>query len=105
MGMQAMGDRLLLIETAEFTTTPEKMLEVLTRIVSDRGIGMVFFKDYFLMDAELLGGGGRTAIEREMTKRGLAAMLPSLAPFRSTAWPWKTDPTKGSGPSSLAEIK
>src|SRR5206468_11604976 len=65
MGLEAIGDRLLLIETPEFTTTPEKLLEVLTRIVSDRGIGMVFFKDYFLMDAELLGGGGRQAIEQE----------------------------------------
>jgi hypothetical protein len=47
MGEEAMGDRLLLIETPEFTTTPEKMLEVLTRIVSDRGIGMNFFRDYY----------------------------------------------------------
>ena len=105
MGQAAMGDRLLLIETAEFTTTPEKMLEVLTRIVSDRGIGMVFFKDYFLMDVELLGGGGRSAIEREMTKRGLQPLLPSLAPFHSTDWPWKTDPAKGKGPAALEEIK
>jgi hypothetical protein len=105
MGQAAMGDRLLLIETAEFTTTPEKMLEVLTRIVSDRGIGMVFFKDYFLMDVELLGGGGRSAIEREMKQRGLQPLLPSLAPFRSTDWPWKTDPTKGTGPAVLEEIK
>ena len=57
MGLEAIGDRLLLIETPEFTTTPENMLEVLARIVADRGIGKVFFKDYYLMDAELLGGG------------------------------------------------
>ena len=63
-----MGDRLLLIETPEFETTPEKMLDVLTRIVADRGLGMVFFRDYFLMDVELLGGGGRKAIEHEMTQ-------------------------------------
>jgi hypothetical protein len=105
MGQAAMGDRLLLIETAEFTTTPEKMLELLTRIVSDRGIGMVFFKDYFLMDVELLGGGGRSAIEREMKQRGLQPLLPSLAPFRSSDWPWKTDATKGKGPTALEEIK
>jgi hypothetical protein len=105
MGLEAMGDRLLLIETPEFLTTPEKLLEVLTRIVSDRGIGMVFFKDYFLMDVELLGGGGRKAIEQEMTKRGMQPLLPTLAPFRSTDWPWKTDPTKGKGPSTLEEVK
>ncbi len=104
MGMEAMGDRLLLIETPEFTTTPETMLELLTRIVSDRGIGMVFFRDYFLMDAELLGGGGRKAIEHEMQRRGLKPLLPPLAPFYSNDWPWKTDPTKGKGPSTLEEI-
>jgi hypothetical protein len=104
MGQEAMGDRLLLIETPEFTTTPEKMLEVLTRIVSDRGIGMVFFKDYFLMDAELLGGGGRKVIEQEALKRGMKPLLPTLAPFRSSDWPWKTDPTKGKGPSRLEDV-
>lgn len=105
MGLEAMGDRLLLIESPEFTTTPEKMLEVLTRIVSDRGIGMNFFRDYFLMDVELLGGGGRAAIEKEMTKRGLKPLLPTLAPFRSNDWPWKTDPTKGTGPARLEDVK
>lgn len=104
MGLEAMGDRLLLIETPEFTTTPDKMLEVLTRIVSDRGIGMVFFKDYFLMDVELLGGGGRRAIEHEMQQRGKQALLPPLVPFRSNDWPWKTDPKKGTGPARLEEI-
>jgi hypothetical protein len=104
MGTEPMGDRLLLIETPEFETTPEKMLEVLTRIVADRGLGMVFFRDYFLMDVELLGGGGRAAIEREMTKRGLKALLPTLAPFRSNDWPWKTDPTKGTGPARLEDV-
>jgi hypothetical protein len=104
MGTAAMNDRLLLIETPEFTTTPEKMLEVLTRIVSDRGIGMNFFRDYFLMDVELLGGGGRAAIEKEMAKRGKSAVLPTLAPFRSHEWPWHTDPTKGIGPARLEDV-
>jgi len=104
MGMEAMGDRLLLIETPEFETTPAKMLDVLGRIVADRGLGMVFFKDYFLMDAELLGGGGRKAVEREMKQRGLEPLLPPLAPFYSNDWPWKTNPAKGKGPSSLEEI-
>jgi hypothetical protein len=104
MGVEAIGDRLLLIETPEFTTTPEKMLELLARIVSDRGIGMNFFRDYFLMDVELLGSGGRTAIEKEMTKRGLKPLLPPLAPFRSTEWPWHTDPTKGTGPARLEDV-
>lgn len=103
MGTEAMGDRLLLVETPEFETTPEKMLDVLGRIVADRSLGMVFFRDYFLMDVELLGGGGRAAIEREMAKRGRTAVLPTLAPFRSDDWPWKTNPAKGTGPSRLED--
>jgi len=104
MGTETMGDRLLLIETPEFETTPEKMLDVLARIVADRALGMVFFRDYFLMDVELLGGGGRAAIEREMAKRGLQPLLPTLAPFRSNAWPWKTDPKQGTGPARLEDV-
>jgi hypothetical protein len=105
MGTETMGDRLLLIETPDFETTPEKMLEVLTRIVADRVLGMVFFKDYFAMDVELLGGGGRRAIENEMKKRNLKPLLPTLAPFRSNDWPWKTDPTKGKGPAALEDVR
>ena len=41
---------------------------MLGRIVADRSLGMVFFRDFFAMDVELLGGGGRAAIEREMAK-------------------------------------
>jgi hypothetical protein len=104
MGTETMGDRLLLVETPEFETTPEMMLDVLGRIVADRSLGMVFFQDYFLMDVELLGGGGRAAIEREMAKRGKEAILPTLAPFRSSDWPWKTDPTKGTGPARMEDI-
>jgi hypothetical protein len=104
MGPEAMGDRLLLVETPEFETTPEKMLDVLGRIVADRGLGMVFFRDYFLMDVELLGGGCRAVIEREMAKRGKKAVLPTLAPFRSNDWPWKTDPAKGTGPARLEDV-
>jgi hypothetical protein len=103
MGTETMGDRLLLIETPEFETTPEKMLDVLGRIVADRSLGMMFFRDYFLMDVELLGGGGRAAIEREMAKRGREALLPPLVPFRSNDWPWKTNPAKGTGPARLED--
>ena len=103
MGEEAIGDRLLLIETPEFETTPEKLLDVLGRIVADRSLGMMFFRDYFLMDVELLGGGARAAIEREMAARGRTPVLPPLAPFRSHDWPWKTDPAKGTGPARLQD--
>jgi hypothetical protein len=104
LGTETMGDRLLLVETPEFETTPEKMLDVLGRIVADRVLGKVFFRDYFLMDVELLGGHGRAAIEREMAKRGKKALLPTLAPFRCNDWPWKTDSAKGSGPVRLEDV-
>jgi hypothetical protein len=105
MGEQAIGNRLLLLETTEFTTTPEKMLDLIGRIVSDRALGQFFFKDYYLMDAELLGGGGRKYIAEEATKRGMKPLLPPPAPFYSNEWPWKTDATKGKGPKSLEEVK
>ncbi len=105
MGEEAIGNRLLLLETTEFTTTPEKMLDLLGRIVSDRALGQVFFKDYYLMDAELLGGGGRKVIAAEATRRGMKPLLPPPAPFYSNEWPWKTDPKRGEGPSSLEEVK
>jgi len=104
MGTETMGDRLLLVETPEFETTHDKMLDVLARIVADRSLGMLFFCDFFAMDVELLGGGGRAAIEREMAKRGKEALLPTVAPFRSNDWPWKTDPVKGTGPARLEDV-
>jgi hypothetical protein len=105
MGEKAIGNRLLLLETTEFTTTPEKMLDIIGRIVSDRALGQMFFKDYYLMDAELLGGGGRRFIVEEATKRGMKPLLPPAAPFYSNEWPWKTDPKKGRGPTSLEEVR
>jgi hypothetical protein len=46
----------MLIETVSFTTTPEDMLDLLTRIVADRSVGQLFFGNYYLMDYELMGG-------------------------------------------------
>ena len=61
-GPDAINDRLMLIETVSFTTTPEDMLESLTRIIADRSVGAVFFGNYHLMDYELMGGDAREAI-------------------------------------------
>lgn len=104
MGQDAINDRLLLLETTDFTTTPDLMMDAFMRIISDRALGEVFFKNNRLMDYELLGGGGRKAIIAEAEKRGWKAILPPLVPFNSHAWPWKTDPTTGSGPATLEEI-
>ncbi|MFY9984462.1 MAG: hypothetical protein WAM44_21185 [Chthoniobacterales bacterium] len=57
-----------------------------------------------LMDYELLGFGGRAAIESEMAKVGQKAILPPLVPFNSTEWPWKTDPSQGTGPNSFDDL-
>ena len=104
MGKEAINERLLLIETAEFTTPPEKLLDVLTRIVADRSLGKVFFGDYYLMDVELLSDPSRRAIREQVAKRDMKLLLPSLSPFHSNGWPWRTDPKDGTGPASLYEI-
>jgi hypothetical protein len=104
MGREAIGDRLFLFETPAFTTDPDTMLDVLTRVVADRAVGEIFFKDGYVMDAELIGGGARRAIEEETVKRGMQPVMPPLARFKSNAWPWPTDPSTGSGPSSLDQI-
>jgi hypothetical protein len=103
-GEKAMNDRLLLMETTDFTATPEDMLTGFIRIISDRALGKVFYSDYHLMDYELLGGGGRNAITAEATKRGLKPLLPPLVPYNSTQWPMKIDPNSGSGPALLEDV-
>lgn len=103
-GKKAMNDRLILLETTDFTTTPEIMMDAFMRIVSDRLIGQVFFKDGRLLDYELLGGSARKVIEKEAADHGVKPFLPPLVPFNSTEWPWKTDPSTGTGPSTMDQI-
>jgi hypothetical protein len=31
-------------------------------------------------------------------------LLPPLVPFRSSDWPWKTDPAKGTGAARLEDV-
>jgi hypothetical protein len=121
-GQEAFNDRLLLLETTAFSTTNETMLELLTRIVSDRVLGQVFFQDYFLMDSELLSTGAREAIAagviqrvasgdpsglsqlaKEAADRGMEPLLPVNAPFRTWEWPWRTRTDLGEGATTLAE--
>jgi hypothetical protein len=102
-GPDAINDRLMLIETMGFTTTPDEMLTSLTRIIADRSVGALFFGNYHLMDYELMGGDARAAIIAESAKRGTSAFLPPLVPFGSKQWP--TLVTPGPGPASIADLK
>jgi len=102
-GPEAINDRLLLIETISFTTTPEDMLESLTRIIADRSVGSLFFGNYHLMDYELMGGDARIAIATETGKRGMTTFLPPVVPFGSKQWPALVTP--GPGPASIADLK
>jgi len=105
MGEKTINDRLLLLETTDFTTTPDEMLTAMTRIIADRALGKVFFNDYYLMDYELLAGGGRRAIEAEAAKRGAKAILPPLVPFNSRQWPMRIDLKSGTGAATLEDVK
>src|SRR6185312_13502042 len=86
-GPEAINNRLMLIETISFTTTPDDMLESLTRIIGDRSVGSLFFGNYHLMDYELMGGDARAAIIAESEKRGVKPFLPPAVPFGSHQWP------------------
>jgi hypothetical protein len=101
-GPEAINDRLILIETMSFTTTPSEMLESLTRIIADRSVGALFFGNYYLMDYELMGGDARAAIIADGSKRGMKPFLPPPVPFGSKQWP--TLVTPGPGPASLADL-
>jgi hypothetical protein len=101
-GPQAINDRLILIETISFTTTPDDMLESLTRIIADRSVGAAFFGNYYLMDYELMGGNARQAIIDEDGKRNIPVNLPPQVPFGSRQWPALITP--GPGPKTLADL-
>jgi hypothetical protein len=99
---EAINDRLILIETISFTTTPEDMLDALTRVIADRSVGAVFFGNYHLMDYELMGSDGRQAIIDEDAKRKIPVNLPPQVPFGSHQWPALITP--GPGAKSLADL-
>jgi hypothetical protein len=99
----AINDRVMLIETISFTTTPEDMLTSMVRIISDRSVGALFFNNYKLMDFELMGGDARKTIISEMQARGKQPFLPPAAPFGSHQWPALITP--GPGATSLDDVK
>jgi hypothetical protein len=101
-GPGAINSRLMLIETISFTTTPNDMLDALTRIIADRSVGALFFGNYYLMDYELMGGNARVAIIDEDKKLGITPFLPPAVAFGSHQWPSLV--TSGPGPTSLADL-
>lgn len=103
-GENAINDRLILLETTDFTASPESMMDAFMRIVSDRLIGEAFFKNPRLMDFELLGGSARKVIEAEASEHGVKPLLPPKVPFNSHEWPMKIDPSSGTGPATMSEI-
>ena len=92
-GPDAINSRLMLIETISFTTTPEDMLEALTRIIADRSVGAMFFGNYYLMDYELMGGDGRKAIAAQSAKYDLKPFAAGgafrLAPMADPDHAWR----------------
>jgi hypothetical protein len=102
MGPEAINDRLFLTETTSFTTTPEDLLDLLTRIVADRSVGATFFGNYYLMDYELMGGDARQAIIDEDAKRKIKPTLPPLVSWGSHQFPNIVTP--GSGPKTLSDL-
>jgi hypothetical protein len=100
--LEAINDRLILIETISFTTSPDDMMRALTRIIADRSDGALFFGNYYLMDYELMGGDARAAIVAESAKLGTKPFLPPGVPFGSKQWPMRITP--GPGPTSLADL-
>lgn len=101
-GPEAINKRLILIETVSFTTTPDDMMESLTRIIADRSVGQLFFGNYHLMDYELMGGNARAAIIAESPKYGMTPFLPPLVPFGSNQWP--TLISGGSGAATIDDL-
>ena len=98
----AVNDRLMLIETVSFTTTPDDMLESLTRIIADRSIGAIFFGNNHLMDYELMGGDARAAIIADSTKYEMKPFLPPVVPFGSHCRPMLV--AVRAGPASLSDL-
>lgn len=86
---EAFNDRLLLLETTDFAISPEAILAELTRIVSDRKIGDLFFGGKFEMDVELLGKAARKALQDHEDELEEPLLLPTLKPADDLhRWPW-----------------
>ncbi len=102
-GPDAINDRLILIETMSFTTTPADMLESLTRIIADRSVGALFFGNYHLMDYELMGGDARAAIIAE-DRQARHEAVPAARRCRSARSSGRRWSRRGRDPRSIADL-
>src|SRR5262249_26237969 len=69
-GADAINDRLMLIETMGFTTTPEGRLVSTPRILGARWVGDRFFGNYHTRHHDVMGGEGRKPLTAEMQRGG-----------------------------------
>ena len=102
-GPDAINDRLMLIETISFTTTPEDMLEF--DDPDHRGpVGRRRVLRQLSSDGLRADGRRRTPSHhrRKMPSCGMSPVLPPLVPFGSHQWPMLITP--GAGPGSLAQL-
>ncbi len=84
-----------MIETVSFTTTTEDMLDSLTRILSDRVVGQLFFGNLYMMDYELMGSSARDAIVGGIGQAWRDAVSAPLVSFGSKQWPTLITPELG----------
>ncbi len=87
MGEDAVNHRLLLFGTTDFQTEPKIMLSELTRVISDRAIGELFFDDVMGMDVELLGKSAFSKLKENAKKLPDGAHVPPLEATGSTTYP------------------
>ncbi|MBP6218753.1 MAG: hypothetical protein KA436_09220 [Oligoflexales bacterium] len=87
---EAIGDRLFLFETTDFDISPDAILAELTRVVSDRAVGYLFFKGKYEMDVELLGTATRVALQDIEKELPGPLVLPPLKKSEElqSRWPW-----------------
>jgi len=89
-GPDAINDRLMLIETMGFTTTPDEMLESMTRIIADRSVGSIVFGNYHLMDYELMGSDGPPSRSRPKSAKARGPSRSCRRWCRSARTKWPT---------------
>lgn len=89
MGKNAINDHLLLFGTTSFTAKPQDIMSELTRIVSDRAIGKIFFGNKMQLDVELLGDSARKQLKKNAKELPHPLLLPPEKPLDTHSYPWQ----------------